>query len=276
MNTSIQLIDPSFQTQHSGKCDLLLEILPSAIQFAVVDKGQDQLKVLYRMEDFSVDAVNFKELTELAPTLQHHYRKVKVGIKSTKFTLIPEDLFDKSLLGEYAKFISNDEDDLILYNHIRSAKCMVVFTLPSKIIHLLRTQFHEPQFFHAAATNIEAGMKWAKVNDDTLFMLHLTESHLECTCFKEGKLTFFNIFPSRNADEFNYFLLNLINQLDFEMENTSWLLAGKWHQAYLNRLEKYSQQIIHNEESTFVKIEPPFDQLERPPFFSLTALSLCE
>jgi len=276
MNTSIQLIDPSFQTQHSGKCDLLLEILPSAIQFAVVDKGQDQLKVLYRIEDFSGDAEKFAELTELAPALQHHYRKVKVGIKSHKFTLIPEDLFDKSLLGEYAKFISNDEDDLILYNHIRAAKCMVVFTLPSKLVHLLRTQFHEPQFFHAAATNIEAGMKWAKVNDDILFMLHLTESQLECTCFKEGKLTFFNVFPARNADEFNYFLLNLINQLDFEMENTSWLRAGKRDQAYLNRLKKYSQRTIHTEESAFVKIEPPFDQLALPPFFSLTALSLCE
>ncbi len=276
MNTSIQLIDPSFQTQHSGKCDLLLEILPSAIQFAVVDKGQDQLKVLYRIEDFTGDTEKFTELTQLAPALQHHYRKVKVGVKSPQFTLIPEDLFDKSLLAEYAKFISNNEDDLIRYNHIRSAKCMVVFTLPSHLVHLLQTQFHEPQFFHAAATNIEAGIKWAKVNDGTLFMLHLTDNHLECTSFKEGKLTFFNVFPARSADEFNYFLLNLMNQLDIDLENTSWLLAGNWNQEYLSRLEKYSQQIIYTEENVFVKIEAPFDQLELHPFFSLTALSLCE
>ncbi|MEY3678108.1 MAG: hypothetical protein RI924_249 [Bacteroidota bacterium] len=276
MNPILQLSDPSFQTQHSGKCDLLVEILPDALQFAVIDKGQDQLKILYRIEDFSAATEKFSELTSLAPALNHHYRKVKIAVKSQKFTLIPEDLFDKTLLGEYAKFITQDEQDRVFYNHIRAAKCMVVFTLPGNLVELLNTQFHEPQFFHAAITNIEAGMKWAKAQEDTLVLLHLDHQALSCTCFKEGKLVFFNIFPARTADEFNYFLLNVMRTLDLASREVSWLLAGVWDADYQQRVEKYSQKISQVGEPQFIRIDPPFEQLEMESFFSLTALSICE
>jgi len=56
MMQTTRIQDPSFQTQHSGKCDLLLELLPSACHYAVLDIGQDQLKIVGEAADFAAFA----------------------------------------------------------------------------------------------------------------------------------------------------------------------------------------------------------------------------
>jgi hypothetical protein len=57
MMQTTRIQDPSFQTQHSGKCDLLIELLPQACRYAVLDIGQDHLKLVAEAANFASFAI---------------------------------------------------------------------------------------------------------------------------------------------------------------------------------------------------------------------------
>jgi hypothetical protein len=276
MNPIVQLTDPSFQTQHSGKCDLHVEILPKEIRFAVVDKGQDQLKVLYVAEITSFDVQEIAALIDAEPVLTYHFRKVKIGFHTSKFTFIPDELFQQEHVGEYAKFFSSDESDLIATDHIRSAKCVTIFAIPGELVALFQQKFHQPQFYHAANPTIEAGATWSRKNENALVLLNIQPDFFEASCYSNAQLQFYNAFPCRTADEFNYFLLNLSNNLGLNQLETDWLIAGKTDEELLARLRKYSSTVQQITQVDFIKIPESFEAVAAQQFYSLTALSLCE
>ncbi|MFM6976205.1 MAG: DUF3822 family protein [Sphingobacteriaceae bacterium] len=276
MNRFIQLTDPTFQTQLAGKCDLLLEILPGGMNFAVVDKGQDELKVLVGTKDMEPVAEKIKELIPTELALSYHYRKVKAGLFSLNFTLIPEDLFDQDMLADYAKFFSFEEGDLILTDSIRAAKCVIVFTIPAAIVNVLKETFHQPQFYHTATSLIEAGTKLSKQTEHKMALLNFRNDCFEAVLLHEGRLLFYNSFPSRTADEFNYFLLNLIDHLQLSAEQTDWILAGELNTGFTERLKKYTDRVSEANKQQFLKVADTFNAAAGTDFYSLTALSLCE
>lgn len=276
MNPIVQVTDPSFQTQHSGKCDLHIELLPNEIRFAVIDKGQDQLKVLYAADLASHDVQTIATLIEAEPVLSYHFRKVKIGFHTSKFTFIPDELFQKEHLEEYAKFFTCDENDLIATDHIRSAKCVTIFAMPANLVQVFQEKFHQPQFYHAANPSVEAGATWSRKNENTVVLLNIHPDLFEASCFKDGQLVFYNAFPCRTADEFNYFVLNLSNSLDLNQQETDWLVAGKADEEILARLRKYSSAVQQITQVDFIRIPESFDTVEANQYYSLTALSLCE
>lgn len=274
MKTVLQLTDPAFQTQHSGKCDLHLEFFPKGMNYAVVDKGQDQLKIVFGAKDLNSDIVEISNLIDQQTSLSYHFRKVKISFHTTQFTLIPDELFEEDHVAEYSKFISCNEGDVIITDHIRAAKCVSVFAIPGNLAQTLQQKFHQPQFYHAANTCIEAGAQWAKQSEDPLVFLNTMGDFFEFAYFKNGKLGLYNSFVSRTADEFNYFILNLINTL--KIEDADWVIAGALSSELMERLQKYAPKLQQAELQRLVKISETFEPLQTGHFYSLTALTLCE
>ena len=274
MNTAFQLSDPSFQPQLAGKCDLHLEVFPGGIHAAVVDKGQDQLKSIS-----AAPATNLEQITafiEADNQLTYHFRKVKVALHHTAFTFIPDELFDKSLLAEYAKFIGAGAQDVLACEHLRSAKCQAVFAVPAELAQLLNGKFHRPHYYPSAAACIEAAAQWAKNAEGPMVLINVLAETFEAACFKEGKFEGYNTFPKRSANEFNYFLLHLIEGWQLDPAQTEFILAGDFDAETEARLQQYTAGIRKADKQHFIKQSETFGQLEPARFYSITALSLCE
>ena len=93
---------------------------------------------------------------------------------------------------------------------------------------------------------------------------------------KEDKFQFHNSFPARTPDEFNYFLLQLLDTLKLDMEQTEWVLAGVAQNAWLERLSKYSRTQKKADKTQFIRVSETFSSLAPEQHYLLTALSLCE
>jgi hypothetical protein len=155
MMQTTRIQDPSFQTQHSGKCDLLIELLPQACRYAVLDIGQDQLKIVG-------EAANFDAFAKEDVLSSFYYRKVKVAVHTNKFTYIPEDLFETAHMTSYGKFIQANEDEDVLTQLIKAAKCIVVFAVEKTVLTAVHQGVHQPHFYHASSPLIEAACKFNK------------------------------------------------------------------------------------------------------------------
>src|SRR4051812_36528729 len=104
MNTpKIHLTEHNFQSQHSGKCNLLIKISKQRLSYAIVDQGNDQLKALF---DSPVgDPNEIKTLIQNDPFLKFHFHKIKISVEPSKFTFIPREIYSEPDVDSYSLFI---------------------------------------------------------------------------------------------------------------------------------------------------------------------------
>ena len=155
------LKDENFESQHAEKCDLFVELSPARISYAIVDDVSNQLQVLFSSRIAS-NILILDKLDTLFNThteLQLPFRQIKIGLQTSHFTFIPDELFDPSLVKEYAKFTQSGThmDHRIQINDIKSVGIKNIVTIDLELQKALQTRFHQAQFFSQADSFI-AGM----------------------------------------------------------------------------------------------------------------------
>ena len=95
---------------------------------------------------------------------------------------------------------------------------------------------------------------------------------------KESRLEFYNIFEFANADEFNYYLLHIIESLSLETEQTHVTVSGKISDTdeVYKRLGKYFPILGFADSRVLLKYPEKFEEVHQHTYFSLLALDLCE
>lgn len=271
----IQLTDPGFQPQHSGKCDLLLKISPFRFSYAVIDQGQDQIKVLF--DDAVTDGLSdLQQIFQNELLFNSHFHKVKVLFETSSFTLIPASLYNEANLTDYAQFIEGAISDLIV-SDIRGAQVKSIFAAGEELRNMLRGKFSGYKITSSAAPLIDAVMKFYGGNGKQLFLNFNTDS-FEAVVLQDKKLQFYNIFQIETADDFNYFLLLLLEKLAINPQDMDLVISGEIEMLDENylRMQKYFQNIRFADCRQLVNQSNFIEQVSPHRFFSLIALSLCE
>lgn len=274
METRLQLIDENFESQQSGKSDLLIHIGQESISYAIVDKGREQLKALV---DYQAVLSDLNSIMQSDRHLKYFYRKIKIATNTFKFTFIPRDLYSVSEVGDYAKYISPKSSADVQVNDIRSFKIKNVMAIDADLQHTLSSRFQQPVIYSQANPFIEGACTVA-IQPIFNLCINIQPETLEMALIKDGYLLFYNIFEINSPDEFNYFLLLLIKQFDLNADNSAVKIAGKIELNDSNyvRLEKYFSAIHFADPRGFVQCSEAFDNVNFHQYFSLLSLNLCE
>ena len=123
---------------------------------------------------------------------------------------------------------------------------------------------------------VSKGGKFYKKEEGASIALNFNADSFDATFLKEDKFQFHNSFPARTPDEFNYFLLQLLDTLKLDTEQTEWILSGVEQNAWLERLSKYSNTQKKADKTAFIRVSDTFSSLAPEQYYLLTALSLCE
>ena len=112
----------------------------------------------------------------------------------------------------------------------------------------------------------------------SLLVHHVHQKHIQFAYFKQSELSFYNLFDSINAIEFNYFILNIIESLKVDLDHTHIILSGQVMQndEYYQRIEKYFKDIQFADSRLIIKHPELFDKVSSQTFFSLFTLDQCE
>ena len=172
----IHLADPSFQPQHSGKCDLLLKISPFRFSYTVIDQGKDQVKFL--ADDSLTDGfLGLQQAFQNEPLFNSHFHKIKISYETFRFTFIPASLYHEKNLADYAQFIEGAISDLIV-SDIRGAQVKNIFAACEELRNMLSQKFPGYKLTSSAAPLIDAVMKLYGGSGKQLFLNFNTETHL--------------------------------------------------------------------------------------------------
>lgn len=283
MNKLLYLIDDNFQSQQAAKCDLLVHIGLETFQYAVIDKGRDQIKALAEFEIPTVHSQSellsaIEDLPESSREFKFSFNRIKISFDTFHYTFIPQELYQEDNEKEYAKFIRPALESDVLVNTIHSTNIKNIIAIDSQFKEALNRIFHKPRIFNQASSFIEGIKKTHSKDQASSLFIDVNSIHIQIAWLMNSELLFYNIFDCINPDEFNYYLLNVLEQLAIDAEQTQVVLSGKIipEDDFYQRVHKYFNRIDFADARLLVKYPERYENVSSQTYFSLISLDLCE
>lgn len=283
MNKLLYLSEEEVQSQLATKYTLLVHVGLETFQYAIIDNVHGKVKVLaeYEIPEF----IHIKELinaieglSESSRQFKFSFNTVKISFDTSNYTFIPADLYREESREEYGKYIRLAETGELLVNSLASSEIKNVVAIDSDFNKALNRVFHRPKIYNQAAPFLEGVQKSLKREDEVVCFIDIHPRHFQFALFKDFRLEFYNSFEYANADEFNYYLLNVIDSLNIDTDQTPVILSGKISASdeVYKRILKYFESIRFIESEHLMKYSATLDEVQSYTFFSLFSLNLCE
>lgn len=283
MNKLLYLSDDELQSQLAAKYDLLVHIGPETLQYAIIDSVGQETKVLAEFEVPQLATISelikaIDDLPESNKQFRYTFNKVKISFTTSRYTFIPAPLYLESDRQEYGKYLNLDHSSELLVNTISSADIKNVVAIHSDFKTALQRIFQRPGIYNQAVPFLDGIQRGLRREDQLVFFIDVQPKHFQIALFKELRLEFYNTFEFANTDEFNYYLLNVIQSLEIPLEDTRIMLSGKITESddIYRRIEKYFVNIQFLDSEHLVKYSGKFEEVLTHTYSTLFSLDLCE
>lgn len=150
-----------------------------------------------------------------------------IVINSDKHTLVPAALYLESKKSKYLDFIGiRDDNSVVCTDYIELADIYNVYCV-SKKEHAKLKDIENSEFRHASTLLLEDLIKenHERTNDSRVY-LNVKNNSFEMVVLKGAKLLFDNVFRFKTKEDFLYFVLFSMEQLNIDVEITPVYFMG--------------------------------------------------
>jgi hypothetical protein len=225
INNRLDIADKNFKK-------LSIQVSLNGLSFCVADTVLQ--KVLFS------DSVDFLEeknpmlvLDELKILFQEHqlnnmeFDEVVVVHRNTLFGLVPKSLFNADHLFEYLKFNTKVlGTDVLSYDIVENHELVNVYVPYMNINNYIYELFGEFTYMHNGTVLLQALMNNQTQNQETICYVHVSKSQLDITVLDQRKLLLYNSFLYATKEDFAYYLLFVLEQLELEPKTAIVKLFG--------------------------------------------------
>ncbi|WP_316823515.1 DUF3822 family protein [Pedobacter gandavensis] len=271
---SILLVDPEFDPSTAPDCNLLLKITADSFSYAIIDKTSNQLKAVYDQQESRNIPHDLAVKLKNDSYLNLPFKDIKVAVYSENSISIPTELFDAKNLNQYAKFFTEVPSDNLYVRPFAQYGFTSIFTLQRFMDETLTDTLLTCKLFDQVAPILAMVQDKGKKS----LILDFTAASFTAVLTAGEKFIFRNCYEIENAEEFNYYLLLLIQQIQIDLIETEVLLSGIIHEddAYYQCLEKYFRNITFNTPLSDQVDHKILEDMPAHYYSSLLALDICE
>lgn len=237
---ALDLLDESFNPSDTLNCGLAIVLSETSISCCILDLRRNKFLGLHRcirsdlkLPEGQVNpVVSFRDFLDgvarTIPWLTNSFKTVKIAFDGQKSTLVPALLFDPNETEQYLKFnFTLSQDELIYCDHLMPLDAWQVFTVPEHAVEAIRQVFPGSKVVHFSSLFIES--VWInyknRINAPHVF-LHIREPLLDLMIFDGRQMSYFNTFPFANAEDVTYYLIFVLEQLNYNPEIIPLVLLG--------------------------------------------------
>lgn len=271
MKNSLLLIDPNFEPKNVQNHHLLLKITDDSFSYAIIDQDNNQLKAVFDKQECANITETVAQAFDTDAYLSMNYAVIKASVYTSNFAFIPEELFDQEHIANYSSYLSTNNSGKLYVQENAAIGFNEVFTLTDEIDSILPTE--TKRFSHSTAL-----FTHVKHIQGNALILDFTAKSFNALYIEDQKVIFQNHYDIDEAEEFNYYLLLISNQLQLSAKTLNIYVQGIIHEddAYYNCIKKYFDSIYF-----FLPIEDKLnieilDDMPKHYFSSLLALNVCE
>ena len=158
-------------------------------------------------------------------SLQYDFETVTVIHQNNLNTLVPNEYFKKDALKSYLKYsIKTIATDLITFDELDFMNSKNVYIPYVNINNFLFQNFGEFEYKHYSSVLLEKLFSIA--SNDNCCYIHVSKSTFDIVIIKNSNLQFFNIFEYKTKEDFMYYVLFTLEQLELSTEETLVTVLG--------------------------------------------------
>lgn len=160
-------------------------------------------------------------------------------------TVVPNALFKEEFLADYLKFNSKIlKTDFISYDEIKAINAVNVYVPYVNINNYIYDRFGSFTYKHFSTVLIENLQKIETSKTDQKIYINVNSSHFEIISFRNNDLIFYNTFEYSTKEDFIYYLLFTIEQLNLNPEILELIFLGEINKT--DDLYKIAYKYIRN------------------------------
>jgi hypothetical protein len=221
-NKIISKIDGSFSEQNAGNYELTLLLGEGSTSWSLFDIQKQRYILLEAYGN------TYKELVSMTPLLNLDFQQQRIIIESNVSTLVPELLFDPVEMDTYL-IVTNDKvsKERCQYNRLSQLEIVNVFTLPEKLAHDADHLFKSSTPYHLSTVLIDGIWSGYKNRLTTArVFLYAGAEEFTLLVFDKNQLVYCNAFHYKTAEDFLYFVIFVMEQLNLNPEVVPVTLMG--------------------------------------------------
>ncbi|WP_452221954.1 DUF3822 family protein [Lacinutrix salivirga] len=202
-----------------------------------------------------------KHVFNTEAVLNQSFKTVQLIHVNALSTFVPKALFNEDCKADYLKFNAKIlSTDFIAYDMLNINDSVNVYVPYVNINNFIFDHFGDFTYKHHSTVLVETILKQEKNTLTTKIHVNCSENHFEIVATKSGKLVLYNSFEINSKEDFIYYILFTIEQLNLNPETADIILLGNINKDddYYKIAYKYIRNVsFGNRYDTFTYTEAP-------------------
>jgi hypothetical protein len=279
--SDIDVIDDSFDKNITTSYFLSIQVSLNGLSFSVLDPVRN-IYILFKHISFEKEDVNYAQTQELLitnPVLNYDYKRVYFLFNTSNATIVPGSLYNYEETKQTLLFNSriNEEQHKVDSQKMKLADAWNMFAIPDFLYYLVKNQYPGVVFFQQYTPQIEANLLSGVETAEPVMYINIQKDIFDIVVLKKYSLLFCNSFKYNNPEEFAYFALNSIKQLNLNQKNLKVILSGivSGSSSYYLMLNKYLNSVSIIQPPRHFDFSSGFKAVKTEEFYNLFSLPLC-
>lgn len=225
INKSADIADKNFKK-------LSIQVSLNGLSFCVVDTVSRKV-LLADKSEFEEEQTPMVILDALEKLFQQHgldqkeFDEVFVVHRNTLFALVPKSLFNADKLLEYLKFNTKVlATDVLSYDEVEHHDVVNVYVSYMDINDYIYGLFGEFTYMHNGTVLLQYLLNNKSHDQEKACYVYVHRNQLDITVLDQRKLVLYNSFNYQTKEDFVYYLLFVLEQLDLDPKNVPVRLFG--------------------------------------------------
>ena len=159
--------------------------------------------------------------------LNENFNKIQVIHDNEVQTLVPSALFEEANLSDYLKFNAKIfKNDFITYDAITNQEIMSVYVPYVNVNNYIFEKFGSFEYKHSSTVIIDKVLQIEKNIKEKSLYVNVEKSNIDVLLISSNSLLFYNKFNYNTKEDFIYFILFTIEQLELNPEKLNCKFMG--------------------------------------------------
>ncbi|MGD0581318.1 MAG: DUF3822 family protein [Bacteroidales bacterium] len=219
-----ELFDETLDINATENYELSVEMSAHDLAFCIFDGIRNKFIMLrsFVPEDqkkFTPDQV--RSIITKDDFLKKNYGKVHCVLSSSRFTLIPEALYDPGRKDEYFSFNHTiSESSVIFTDRLKDPDSYLLFAFSKPYAEIIREFFPKSVPLHHLRPLFDQIHHERKNPGDNYIHAHIEADYFNLIIYSNNTLQLCNSFLYRNVSDILYYILNVFRNLNIKQEET--------------------------------------------------------
>ncbi len=280
--------DEKFSIDELEDYSLTLQVGIRDFQISITDTQDNQVMALedYRLE--GIRTVN-ERLRLIKDILDNHdfltagfWKRVKLSLKTHKFSLVPSNMFVADSAADYLSVNSDIKTSFEQVNYYKqiSANAVNVFAAETKLCNWISSIYKRKavHVVHQGSALIEGVLKHNDHSSEKAMYCFVDLGILHVIVAADRKLFFYNQYAVRKKEDYLKYIMLVFKEMEMDPKTNALQLWGfiRQNSEEMALLKKFIRNISLGARPSFLKFGYKFDEIEDHQYFDVMSAYICE